>query len=77
MSQNPFDDDAGSFLALVNDDGQYSLWPVFADIPSGWRAAYGAPEGRGRDEVLAWISRTWTDMRPASVRSAAVPADAR
>jgi len=77
MSQNPFDDDTGSFLALVNDEGQYSLWPVFAEIPSGWSAAFGAPEGRGRDEVLAWISRTWTDIRPASVRATIDPAHAR
>lgn len=26
---NPFDDEDGSFLILVNDEGQYSVWPSF------------------------------------------------
>jgi uncharacterized protein YbdZ (MbtH family) len=25
---NPFNDDQGTFPALVNDEGQYSLWPA-------------------------------------------------
>ena len=33
---NPFDDEDGRFLVLVNDEGQHSLWPTFADVPSGW-----------------------------------------
>ena len=36
VSINP-DDDNGSFFALVNDEEQHSLWPVFADVPAGWR----------------------------------------
>jgi hypothetical protein len=36
---NPFDDDNGTFIALINDEGQYSLWPTFADVPDGWRVA--------------------------------------
>jgi uncharacterized protein YbdZ (MbtH family) len=38
MSTNPFDDDNGTFYVLVNDDGQHSLWPTFADVAAGWRA---------------------------------------
>ena len=41
MSINPFDDDNASFLVLVNDEEQHSLWPTFADIPAGWRVVYG------------------------------------
>ncbi|MEU6753945.1 MbtH family protein, partial [Spirillospora sp. NPDC046719] len=33
---NPFDDPDGTFLVLVNAEGQHSLWPEFADVPSGW-----------------------------------------
>ncbi len=33
---NPFDDEEGEFLVLVNDEGQHSLWPVQFDIPEGW-----------------------------------------
>jgi MbtH protein len=41
VSVNPFDDDAGSFFVLVNDEEQHSLWPAFADVPAGWRVVYG------------------------------------
>lgn len=34
---NPFDDPDATFLVLVNDEGQHSLWPAFADVPDGWR----------------------------------------
>ncbi|MBB4779097.1 uncharacterized protein YbdZ (MbtH family) [Streptomyces rapamycinicus] len=33
---NPFDDPDAEFLVLVNHEGQYSLWPTFADVPEGW-----------------------------------------
>lgn len=68
MSSNPFDDAAGVFYALVNDEEQYSLWPGFMAIPMGWRIAYGGPDGAPRQEVLDWIDTTWTDMRPKSLR---------
>lgn len=61
---NPFDDETAQFLVLVNDERQYSLWPVFADVPDGWTVAYG-PEAR--QDCLAYIEETWTDMRPKSL----------
>ncbi|MEU6058276.1 MbtH family protein [Streptomyces sp. NPDC047097] len=33
---NPFDDERGTFLVLVNHEGHQSLWPVFAPVPDGW-----------------------------------------
>lgn len=41
MSTNPFDDENGTFVVLVNDEDQHSLWPTFADIPAGSRVVYG------------------------------------
>ncbi len=61
---NPFDDENGTFLALINDEGQYSLWPSFAEVPAGWTIAH--PEGT-RQEVLDYIEANWTDMRPRSL----------
>lgn len=58
---NPFDDENGKFLVLVNGELQYSLWPVFREIPSGWKAV--GPQG-GRKECLDYIEEHWTDMRP-------------
>ncbi|OBG27770.1 MbtH family protein [Mycobacterium sp. 852002-51057_SCH5723018] len=67
MSTNPFDDDGGTFFVLVNDEDQHSLWPAFADIPAGWRAAYGQAS---REACLAYVEQNWTDMRPRSLREA-------
>lgn len=32
---NPFEDADDTYLALVNDEGQYSLWPAFIEVPAG------------------------------------------
>ncbi|RKN04856.1 MbtH family protein [Streptomyces radicis] len=61
---NPFDDQDGVFLVLVNDEGQHSLWPEFADVPAGWTRVFG-PESRAA--CLAHIEEAWTDMRPKSL----------
>jgi MbtH protein len=65
MSTNPFDDEDGSFLAVRNDEGQYSLWPEFAEVPSGWSVVYGPAL---RQDVIDYIEENWTDMRPNSLR---------
>ncbi|MBS9534541.1 MbtH family protein [Mycobacterium sp. M1] len=67
MSTNPFDDDSGVFHVLVNDEGQHSLWPEFAEVPAGWRVVFGPG---GRASCLAYVDENWTDMRPASLREA-------
>jgi MbtH protein len=61
---SPFDDPDTQYLAVVNGEGQYSLWPVDVDVPEGWRIAHGADS---RDRCLDHIERTWTDLRPASL----------
>jgi MbtH protein len=53
---NPFDDPEGEFLVLVNDAGQHSLWPVFADVPEGWQERFG-PEVRA--VCLAYVAAHW------------------
>nr|WP_203607950.1 MbtH family NRPS accessory protein [Streptomyces anulatus] len=52
-------------MAVVNDEGQHSLWAAGEALPEGWRAA--GFEG-GREECLAWIEREWTDITPLSAR---------
>lgn len=61
---NPFEDENGTYLVLVNDEGQHSLWPSFREIPQGWTAV--GPKG-ARQECLDWIEANWTDMRPKSL----------
>jgi len=70
MSQNPFDDESGRFLVLVNAEEQHSLWPVFAPVPDGWTLAYGGPDGAERGECLTFVETNWTDLRPRSLREA-------
>lgn len=61
---NPFDDEEGEFLVLVNDEGQHSLWPVQFDIPEGWSQT--GPRGT-RQACLEWVDENWTDIRPLSL----------
>jgi MbtH protein len=61
---NPFDDEDGEFLVLVNDENQHSLWPVFAAVPDGWRTAHGPTR---RAACLSYVEENWTDLRPASL----------
>lgn len=61
---NPFDDEDGRFLVLVNDENQHSLWPTFADVPAGWRKVFGEAS---RAECLDYVNEHWTDLRPQSL----------
>ncbi|MFH8972851.1 MbtH family protein [Streptomyces sp. NPDC017890] len=64
MKNNPFDDENGTFLVLVNDEGQHCVWPEFAAVPAGWTTVL--PAG-SREAALDHIERNWTDMRPKSL----------
>jgi MbtH protein len=67
VSSNPFDDENGTFHVLVNDEEQHSLWPVFKDVPPGWRVVFGPA---GRQAALDYVDTHWTDLRPKSLRDA-------
>lgn len=58
---NPFDDPAGVFSVLVNEDGQHALWPGSAGIPAGWTRVLGPTDRRA---CLDHVEEHWTDMRP-------------
>lgn len=72
MATNPFENPDAMYLVLSNDEGQYSLWPVFADVPDGWEVIFGAAR---RQECLDFVEKNWTDMHPKSL-IAAMEADA-
>ncbi|AZQ32222.1 MbtH family protein [Streptomyces cyaneochromogenes] len=73
MSTNPFEDPEGTYLVLVNDEGQHSLWPAFVEVPEGWRTVLSDAR---RDAALDYINNHWTDMRPLSLVSAMEGTDA-
>jgi MbtH protein len=62
-----FEDGDREFVAVVNAEGQYSLWPADRQPPDGWTEA----GGRGtKTDCLTFIEQNWTDMRPRSLREA-------
>ncbi|MFD6298684.1 MbtH family protein [Streptomyces sp. NPDC060235] len=61
---SPFDNQDGTFLVLVNDENQHSLWPAFAEVPAGWTVVH--TEG-SRQDCLDYIGEHWTDLRPRSL----------
>ncbi len=65
MALNPFDEDDREFFVLVNSEEQHSLWPVFADVPPGWRVVFG---GADRAACLEYVEQNWSDIRPKTLR---------
>ncbi|MFJ4851717.1 MULTISPECIES: MbtH family protein [unclassified Streptomyces] len=61
---NPFDNADGTFLVLVNDENQHSLWPEFAEVPAGWTVVHPADT---KQSCLDYIEANWTDLRPKSL----------
>ena len=52
-------DQAGEkYRILVNGDGQYSLWPIFRDVPASWSII--GPTGE-RESCLEWIGANWME----------------
>ncbi|MFT0182926.1 MbtH family protein [Pseudomonas benzopyrenica] len=62
-----FDQEDATFKVLVNHEDQYSLWPDYKAVPAGWRET--GTQG-SKQECLDYVERTWTDMRPLSLRQA-------
>ncbi len=61
---NPFEDENGTYHVLINEEGQYSLWPSFVDVPNGWTIKLKSDT---RSACLEYINKNWTDMRPNSL----------
>lgn len=55
------------YVVVINHEEQYSIWPVYKDIPAGWK---NAGKQGSKEECLAYIKELWTDMRPLSLRKA-------
>lgn len=68
----PETEDLRTYLVVINDEEQYSIWLADRQLPAGWNA-----EGKQgtKAECLAHIDQVWTDMRPKSVREAMAAVD--
>lgn len=62
-----FDQEDATFVVVVNDEEQYSIWPQHKPVPEGWQSV--GVEG-DKATCLAHIEQVWTDMRPKSLRQA-------
>ena len=65
------DEDLRSYDVVVNDEGQYSIWPTGRDSAPGWRRV---GHSGSKAECLAHIRTAWTDLRPLSLRRREDPA---
>jgi len=65
MLQNEQDRGRVILTVVVNQEGQYSIWPAELALPIGWVSdGYEGTE----EECLTHIESVWTDMMPASLR---------
>jgi len=55
------EEDGTIYIAVVNHEEQYSIWPADRELALGWREA--GMSGT-KAEVLAWIEQAWTDTQP-------------
>jgi MbtH protein len=62
-----FENPEARFKVLINEEEQYSLWPGDLPVPGGW-AETGVHASK--DECDEYLRKTWTDMRPKSLRIA-------
>lgn len=67
MTTSCFDRDDETFIVLINHEEQYSIWPHWKAVPGGWRAVDGVKGDK--KTVTDYVEKTWTDMRPASLRA--------
>lgn len=63
---NPFDDPDDTFVVLVNDEEQQSLWSSTMAVQTRRRSV------RDLSERQDCVEATWTDIRPLSAHRAAI-----
>jgi nonribosomal peptide synthetase DhbF len=61
---NPFEDTNDSFHVLINEEGQYSIWPQSVEVPNGWKMLLTG----ARHECVDYVNEIWRDLRPHDVQ---------
>jgi len=59
------EEDKTIYNVVVNEEEQYSIWPIHRELPKGWRTV--AHSGN-KAECGEYVKKVWTDMRPLSLR---------
>jgi MbtH protein len=60
-------DEGKTMTAVINEEGQYALWPARRPCPPGWKATGFVGSTA---ECRSYVERVWTDMRPLSLQRA-------
>ena len=58
-----------TYRVVISDEGRYSIWPEYKEIPWGWRADSKLGP---KQACLNYIAEAWTDMRPLSLQTASL-----
>ena len=74
MAWNDDEEDTTIYIAVMNHEEQYSIWPSDREMPLGWR---DAGKTGTKAECLQFIQEVWTDMRPLSLRKKMAEAESR
>ncbi|MNN25893.1 MbtH-like protein [compost metagenome] len=53
------------FQVLINQYGQYSLWPAYKTLPVGWSAV---GKSGPKAECLAYVEAVCSDMQSSTLR---------
>ncbi|WP_158945456.1 MbtH family protein [Granulicella sp. S190] len=53
------------YKVVVNDEGQYSIWPSKRENVPGWN---DAGKSGPKEECLSYIDEVWKDVRPLSLQ---------
>jgi MbtH protein len=59
--------DGDLLKVIVNEEGQYSIWPAKKETPAGWKETGFAGT---KSECSQYVDKEWTDMRPLSLQVA-------
>jgi MbtH protein len=58
--------DGDSLIALINEEGQYSIWPAKKEVRPDW---HNVGFKGSKAEVSTYIDEHWVDICPVSLRN--------
>lgn len=59
--------DGDLLKVILNQEGQYSIWPAKKETPAGWKEAGFSGS---KAECSEYVDKKWVDMRPMSLQAA-------
>lgn len=60
------EENAITYIVVMNHEEQYSIWPEEKALPPGWK---NTGKAGSKEDCLKYIETVWVDMRPLSLRT--------